>query len=111
MDADAELVLLLGGIHIVGLGFACALLWHFARTKPREAWSIPEDDGDGGGGGNVGPDAPRPTRPRGGGLPLPDAVPARVRLREPGRLADGRPGRVRRPSREPERAPQRMPAR
>ena len=55
------------------------------------------------------PDPPGPDEPRGGiPLPLDDAVPARVRLRGEGRLADLLPKRVRRPAREPERAPVRF---
>ncbi len=54
------------------------------------------------------PDSPQPDRPR-GGIPLDDAVTARVRLRGPGRLADRLPARDRRPAREPERAPARTP--
>jgi hypothetical protein len=108
MGPDAELLVIAGVIHVIGLSFACALLWHFARTEPADTWSPPEED-DRGGGGNVVPEPPKPTRPRGGGLPLPDAVPARVRLREPGRLADLLPGRERRPAREP--APTRRPQR
>jgi hypothetical protein len=107
MDPDAELLVIFGVIHIVGLSFACALLWHFAHSEPSENWSPPDEDG-GGGGGNVIPQPPRPTRPRGGGLPLPDAVPARVRLREPGRISDARPARQRRPAREPGRTPERV---
>jgi hypothetical protein len=60
-----------------------------------------------------GNDRSRPVRrpPRGGGgVPLPDAAPARVRLREPARLADLLPDRSRRPAREPGRSP-RVPSR
>jgi len=112
MDPDAELVLFLGGLHVVGIGFAFALLWHFVRAEPTRAWSLPEEDDDGGGGGgNVPPESPAPNRPRDGGLPLPDAVPARVRLREPGRLADLLPERERRPGHDPARVPERAPER
>lgn len=110
MDPDAELVLFLGGVHVVGIVFALALLWHFVRAEPARAWALPEEDDDGGGGGgNVPPGSPTPTRPRDGGLPLPDAVPARVRLREPGRLADLLPERQRRPGHAPVRTPERVP--
>jgi hypothetical protein len=46
--------------------------------------------------------------PSGGGLPLPDAEQAPVRLREPGRIGEryGRPAR--RPEHEPARTPQRV---
>jgi hypothetical protein len=107
MDPDVELVALIGGVHLIGLVFAMALVWHFMRTDPADSWPHPEDDG-GGGGGNIRPEPPVPVRPRGGGIPLPDAIPARVRLREPGRLADLRPSRERRPSREPVRRPHRV---
>lgn len=103
-----ELVALIGGVHVIGLVFAMALVWHFIRTDPADAWPPPEDESSGGGGGNIRPEPPTPVRPRGGGLPLPDAVPAGVRLREPGRLADLRPRRERRPSREPVRRPHRV---
>lgn len=46
--------------------------------------------------------------PSGGGLPLPDAEQAPVRLRDPGRIGEryGRPAR--RPEHEPVRTPQRV---
>jgi hypothetical protein len=47
--------------------------------------------------------------PPGGGLPLPDAEQAPVRLREPGRIGERYPRRTRRPDHEP--APQRTPER
>lgn len=110
MDPDAELVLFLGGVHVVAIFFAFGLLWHFARAEPGRAWALPEDEDDGGGGGgSAPPEPPAPTRPRGGGLPLPDAVPARVRLREPGRLGDLLPERERRPGHQPARTPERVP--
>jgi hypothetical protein len=110
MDADMQLVAIIGGVHVIGLAFAFGMIWHFVSTEPKDAWRPPDEDGGGGGGGNVIPEPPAPVRPRGGGLPLPDAVPARVRLREPGRLADriGRPER--RPAREPSPGPRRTPA-
>jgi hypothetical protein len=52
------------------------------------------------------PEPPAPVAPS-GGLPLPDAVPARVRLREPGRLSD----HVVRPERRPSHVPAPAPAR
>jgi hypothetical protein len=67
----------------------------------------PEQD-DGPDDGGSGPPRPTPpTRPR-GALPLPDAAPARVRLRGHERLADLVPQRARRPAREPGRAPVRV---
>jgi hypothetical protein len=56
-------------------------------------------------GGGDGPQPPRaPTQPPGGGIPLDDAQPARVRLRTHERLAARRPSRDRRPAR-PARTP------
>lgn len=57
------------------------------------------DSDDGPGGGPRGPERP-PDRPR-GGIPLQDAEPARVRLRDHRRLPDLTPPRTRRPCRAP----------
>ena len=53
-------------------------------------------------------DPQTPPAPSGGGLPLPDAEQAPVRLREPGRIGEryGKPAR--RPEHEPVRTPQRV---
>ena len=66
----------------------------------------PDSDQGGDGWGKRRPKPPRnpPLGPQ-GGLPLDDAVPARVRLRGNGRLSDLLPARSRRPAREPERRP------
>jgi hypothetical protein len=65
-----------------------------------------ESDGDDGGGRGPHPEPPRPpTAPR-GGLPLPDARPARIRLRDHGRPVLT-PRRARRAVREPDRSPKR----
>jgi hypothetical protein len=58
----------------------------------RDWW--PRDDDGGGGGDDPGP-------------PLPDADPSGIRLREPGRIADGHPRAPRRPEHAPRRVPQR----
>ena len=90
-------------VHIVGMGVLYMLLGkellETFRTRKRPDW------GDGGE-----PPEPEPSvtpGPSGGGLPLPDAEQAAVRLREGGRIGDryGRPAR--RPEHEPVRAPQR----
>lgn len=100
MGGNTELIVLIFGLHIFGLGLATLLLLVFARSDTG-ATERDSDDGDDGGGGNE----RRPPRdssgPGGGGLPLPDAVPARARLREPARLADVLPARQRRPVRDP----------
>ncbi len=109
MSTDVQLILVLGSVHCVGLGFAAALLWHFMRTDPLEFRPDRDEDG-GGGGGNLPIKPPTPDRPRGGGIPLPDAVPARVRIRGGERLADLLPAPARRPAHAPSRTPHRVPA-
>jgi hypothetical protein len=106
---DPQLVLLAGVLHLLMLALACVLLFGAVRAKPTSGWQDqrPPDEGDDGGSDRLRP--PPPSRPR-GGIPLPDAVPARVRLREPARLADLLPRRERRPAREPERVPVRTPS-
>ena len=109
MPDETLLVALLGGLHLVGFGFAALLLLPLLRDE-RVVPIVSRDDGeDGGGGGNdrLGPIAP--TDPRGGGIPLPDAIPARMRLREPARLADLLPPPARR-EREHAPSPVRTPA-
>lgn len=66
------------------------------------------DDSDTEGGGGRGPQSgpPKPPDTPRGGLPLPDAQPTRVRLRDHARPALT-PQRPRRSAREPERAPER----
>jgi hypothetical protein len=104
MDPDAQLILLVMGLHLIGLlgaGLLFALFLRNAENPP--IWPSRDEGEDGGGGGNDRPQ-PQPSRgPRPGGLPLPDAQPAALRLRGPGRLADAHPRPERRPSREPER--------
>lgn len=102
MSGSAELVLMIAGMHLLGLALAFALIVPALREHP----DIPPrpNDGSDGGGGLRRPSPETPVRPR-GGVPLPDAVPARMRLREPGRLGESRPARERRPAREPGRTP------
>jgi hypothetical protein len=90
------------GVHILG---AWALIWAMGIDDLRTFFTT--DPGTKGDGGT--PPVPEPKRPRGGGgVPLPDAVPARLRLRdEQVRLGDLRPVRPRRPDHVPEREPAR----
>ena len=105
MSAEVELVLLFGGLHVVAIGFGVLLFVMFLRSQPVKEWTN-EDGEDGGGGGSRRPQTPPPDGSPGDGLPLPDAVPARVRFREAGRLADRVPRRERRqPAHPPERRP------
>ena len=67
-------------------------------------------DGDDGGGPGPEPDPVRPPDTPRGGIPLPDAEPARIRLRDHDRPPLV-PPRQRRPAREPAPAPRRAPTR
>jgi hypothetical protein len=89
-------------VHIVGLA---ALVWALlADEEDRPDWRrwLRLDD-------DPGP-SPSGPEPAGGGLPRLDAEPSAVRLREPGRLADGYPQPARRPQHDPPRVPHRVPA-
>jgi hypothetical protein len=103
MSGDAQLMLMIAGMHLLGLVVAAALILPALRDRPD---TPPGSEGGSDGGGGHGPSHPLapPTGP-GGGLPLPDAAPARVRLRDHNRLGDQLPRRERRPAREPERQP------
>lgn len=97
MSDETRLILLLAAMHVVALAAAAGLLLLVLRTGEIDG-PPQQGDGDGGdGGGRV--------RPRGpiGRPPLPDAAPARVRLRGSARLADSLPGSRRRQPREPPR--------
>ena len=111
MAADPELIALFGGLHLIGLVLVGFLLVMVFRSDTVRPWR-PPDEGEGGdGGGNDRVPPRRSDQPGGGGLPLPDASPARVRLRDHRRLGELLPRPARRPVREPERAPKRSPAR
>src|SRR4051794_34294569 len=103
MVREGGLILLLTGVHALGLALLCGMLWLSFRADDNAAG---EDDGDGGWGNDRRP--PEDSRgPRDGGLPLPDATQSPVRLREPGRIAE----RWSRPQRRRTKEPQRVPAR
>ena len=111
MPGDAKLVLLMAALHLIGLVFVGVLLVMFLRSDTAAGYRPPEDSDGGGGGGNDRP-APRDIDgPSGDGVPLPDASPARVRLRDHSRLSELTPRRPRRRSPEPARAPRRVPGR
>ena len=87
MNPDIAALLLIFGVHLIAL---VVIVGPLARSAGRDRDDAdgggPADD-DGGGGSKrppIGPTAPRPR----GDLPLPDAVPARLRLRGPDLLAD-----------------------
>jgi len=98
-------------VHVIGgLMLVWALLDDEQRTRWRNPPRPPRGDDDG-------PPQPQPQPPRPPGartptdapppLPLAVTAPSGVRLREPGRAADGYPPPVRRPEHEPQ--PQRAP--
>lgn len=97
-------MLMIAGLHLLGLVCAAVLILPALRDSPdlppQRPDSGPDDGwGRGPGGPPKPPDAPR------GGIPLLDADPARVRLRDHRKLQDLVPRRERRPAREPDRTP------
>lgn len=111
MADETLLVALLGGLHLLGFAFAAILLLPCLRDESVvHLGRRSDEEDDGGGGSDRLPEAsPRSPGPGGLPIPLPDAVPARVRLRDAGRLADLLPSFERRPAHRP--LPQREPAR
>jgi hypothetical protein len=110
MSGDAQVLLWIAGVHLLGLGCIAVLLFPALRDDaPNNARRSDGESDDGWGRGPKLPPMP-PTPPR-GGIPLLDAEQSRIRLREPGRLSELVPRRDRRPVREPTRRPQRTPHR
>ncbi len=110
MSPDEELMLIFGALHLVALALGVLLFVLFLRSDAGDGHDPPdEDEGGGGGGSDRISDAPK-TSPS-GGIPLPDAEPAPVRLRGHERLADLRPRPDRRRVAEPSRSPRRVPQR
>lgn len=103
----ATLLLALVFLTIPGLMLVPALLYR----KPGQSPGASDDEGGGGPDDRRPPPGPpaRPTPPR-GGVPLPDAEQARMRIREHGRRVV-RARRPRRTAREPDRPPVRAPSR
>ena len=108
MAGDLQLMLIIVGMHLLGLVCAAALLLPALRGGP-EFPPRTDQDSDGGWGHGP-PKPPTPSDVPSGGLLLPDALPARVRLRDHHRLGDLLPPRQRRPAHEPTRTPAREPA-
>jgi hypothetical protein len=104
MGGDSELIILMiVGVHLLGLGCVGILMLTALREGPADPpWANPDSD-DGRGNKPLRPRTPS-DRPR-GGIPLPDAEAARVRLRDHRKLGEMMPGRERRPAREPARRP------
>ena len=108
MSSSLELFLFVAGLHLAALGVAGALVVLMFHNGRDDLHGQSDESGDGPGG--IEPRKPTPGSPRGDGPPLPTAIPARVRLRAPGRLSELVPRRERRPAREPGR-PRRVPTR
>src|SRR5918992_1841247 len=107
MSPDEELVVIFGALHLVALALGVLMLVLFLRSDTADGRQEPEDDEGGGGGSDRIQRGPK-TSPS-GGIPLPDADPAPVRLRGPGRLADLLPRWERRRVAEPDRTRRRVP--
>ena len=88
MSPDAELMLIFGTLHLIAVALGVGLFVLFLRSESQQGFKPPDED-DGGGGNDRVPGRPK-TSPS-GGVPLPDAVPPKVRLRSHERLADLRP--------------------
>lgn len=103
-------MVIFGALHLIALMFGVVLFAMFLRSEATRGSRRDDDDDSGGGGGNdrVGD---RPKTSPSGGIPLPDAVQSRFRLRERGRLADAYRSRERRRVVEPVRAPRRVTSR
>ncbi|HLM50166.1 MAG TPA: hypothetical protein VK279_06435 [Solirubrobacteraceae bacterium] len=102
MEGEAAFIALITAFHVVGGALLGGMLWSAFRRDA--GGSRGEDEGDDGR-GNVRPPDGRPGGPGPDGVPLPDARPARVRLRDGERLADLLPGPDRRPAHPPAPAP------
>jgi len=90
MSPDEELMVIFGGLHLVALALGVLLFVLFLRSDTFDGRDGSEEDDNGGGGGSDRV-SDRPKVSPSGGLPLPDAVPAPVRLRGHQKLADLRP--------------------
>ncbi len=101
--SEIQLLMWMMGIHLFGFIAVGVLLIPTLRGEDGESDQDTGNSDDGW--GNRPNVKPSPSRWPGGGIPLPDAEQSRVRFREPGRLADRRAPRERRPSREPARRP------
>ena len=104
MSGDAQLMLMIAGLHLLGLVCAAVLIIPALRETPDFPPNRPDPGSDDGWG--RGPSAPpKPPDPPRGGIPLLDAEQARTRLRDHRKLSEQLPQRERRPAREPERTP------
>src|SRR5215216_3832665 len=93
MTPDEELMVIFGALHLVALVLGAVLFFMFLRSDAGSRIKPPDDDDSGGGGTKSSPS---------GGIPLPDAVQSRIRLRSSHeRLVQLRPRPARRRVPEP----------
>src|SRR5215208_7954505 len=111
MSPDEELMLIFGALHLVALALGVLLFVMFLRSDTTDGGDGAEEDEGGGGGGGSDRISGAPKTSPSGGIPLPDAEPAPVRLRGHEKLADLRPRPDRRRVTEPDRTPRRVPER
>ncbi|HUA50401.1 MAG TPA: hypothetical protein VMA77_34535 [Solirubrobacteraceae bacterium] len=104
MSGDAQLMLMIAGMHLLGLVCAAVLILPALRDGPELPPHYPDQGSDGGGGRGPGR-PPLPPEPPRGGIPLPDAEQSRIRLRDHRKLSEQLPRPQRRPAREPDRTP------
>jgi hypothetical protein len=109
MGNEALPIILFGGLHLVMFILGAVLLLPCLKDERPAPWAQEDEDDGGGGNDRVRGEPPRGPRP--GGIPLPDALPARVRLRGPSRLGDLLPASERRPAHAPAPDPARRPLR
>jgi hypothetical protein len=103
---EVQLLLWMTGIHLVG--FICVGLLMIPALRDNDEPTDQDSGSSDDGWGNLPNSKPDSGGWPGGGIPLPDAVQSRVRLRGPGRISDT----LRRtPRRQPIREPQRRPVR
>ena len=101
MSGPVASILLLFVVHVIGFVVLIAMMGPEMTALFRSPKRYEEGDDD----GRWPEPEPADPGPADGGLPLPDAQQAPVRLREPGRLRDHRPRRPRRPAHAPSPAP------
>lgn len=104
MSGEYQLLLVIAGMHLLGL-VGLAVLIALALRQDTERDRSETDRGSDDGWGNKPRRPPEPSDRPWGGMPLPDAAPAGVRLRDDSKLGDRLPRPERRPAREPERTP------
>ncbi len=102
MSPDEELMLIFGALHLIALVLGVVLFVMFLRSETDYGIQPPEDDDPGPPGGGNDRLSDRPKGSPNGGIPLPDAEPAPIRLRGHERMRDARSRTVRRPGHTPE---------